>query len=81
MIWIAIGLKIQFFLLKSIFYLDSFDFDISNPLPSQKHHLKEIEAAYDKLTDNSVVMIDDCDLPGGGKGKGVISLCFYYLRL
>ncbi len=54
-------------------YLDSFDFDFSNPLPSQQHHLKEIEAAYDKLTSNSIVMIDDCKLPHGGKGKEVIS--------
>jgi SAM-dependent methyltransferase len=49
-------------------YLDSYDFDFNNPHPSQYHHLKEIEAAYDKLHDQSVVMIDDCDLPHGGKG-------------
>lgn len=53
-------------------YLDSFDFDFYNPTPSQNHHLFEIEAAYDKLHDNSIVMIDDCDLPYGGKGKLVI---------
>jgi hypothetical protein len=34
--------------------------------------LKEIEAAYSKLTDQSVVMIDDCQLPQGGKGKLII---------
>lgn len=50
-------------------YLDSFDFDFGNPLPSQEHHLKEIMAAYPKLHQNSIVMIDDCDLPYGGKGK------------
>lgn len=50
-------------------YLDSFDFDFTNPLPSQEHHLKEIEAAYPKLHAKSIVMIDDCDLPHGGKGK------------
>jgi Methyltransferase domain len=53
-------------------YLDSYDFDLNNPTPSQIHHLKEIEAAYDKLHDNSVVMIDDCRLPHGGKGKLII---------
>ncbi len=53
-------------------YLDSYDYCRDNPYPSQKHHLKEIEAAYDKLHDNSVVMIDDCALPEGGKGILVI---------
>ncbi len=53
-------------------YLDSFDYEFNNPLPSQLHHLHEIEAAYPWLHDNSIVMIDDCDLPGGGKGKLVI---------
>lgn len=50
-------------------YLDSYDFDVNNPSPSQEHHLKEIIAAYPWLTPNSIVMIDDCNLPHGGKGK------------
>lgn len=50
-------------------YLDSYDFDINNPNPSQQHHLKEIIAAYPWLKHDSIVMIDDCDLPYGGKGK------------
>jgi hypothetical protein len=53
-------------------YLDSYDFDAKNPTPSQQHHLNEIVAAYPFLTKKSVVMIDDCDLPHGGKGKLVI---------
>ena len=53
-------------------YLDSYDFNAWNPAPSQLHHLAEIEAAYDKLHQDSIVMIDDCDLPFGGKGKLVI---------
>ncbi len=53
-------------------YLDSFDFEIGNPISSQKHHLEEIMAAYPLLTENSIVMIDDCDLPHGGKGKFAI---------
>lgn len=57
-------------------YLDSFDVDIFNPLPSQQHHLKEIQAAFPKLTKNSIVMIDDCALPHGGKGR----LAIQYLR-
>ena len=53
-------------------YLDSFDYEVGNPEPSQKHHLKEIEAAYPFLHANSIVMIDDCDFPCGGKGILVI---------
>lgn len=53
-------------------YLDSFDYDPSNPCPSQEHHLKEIIAAYPWLTKQSIVMVDDCDLPGGGKCRLVV---------
>jgi len=49
-------------------YLDSFDYDEKNPTPAQQHCLREIMAAEDKLTQNSIVMIDDCNVPGGGKG-------------
>ncbi len=53
-------------------YLDSYDYnnkDISIQKASQEHHLKEIKAAENKLHDQSIVLIDDCRLPGGGKGK------------
>ena len=53
-------------------YLDSYDFDERNPLPSQVHHLQEITAAYPFLHKKSIVVIDDCDLPQGGKGKLII---------
>jgi predicted O-methyltransferase YrrM len=53
-------------------YLDSFDYELDDPVPSQQHHLKEIKAVYPFLTDTTIIMIDDCDLPGGGKGKLVI---------
>ena len=53
-------------------YLDSYDFEYDNPAPSQEHHLKEIQIAYPYLHADSVVMIDDCELPHGGKGKLVI---------
>lgn len=48
-------------------YLDSFDFGWDDPAPSQEHHLKEIIVAYQKLHDRSIVMVDDCSLPHGGK--------------
>lgn len=54
-------------------YLDSYDYEYGNPNPSQQHHLKEIVAAYPWLTPTSIVMIDDCALPEGGKGKLVIA--------
>ena len=50
-------------------YLDSYDYDEKNPGPPQDHCLREIMAAYDKLHEDSIVMIDDCNIPGGGKGK------------
>lgn len=50
-------------------YLDSYEFDPAHPLPCQLHHLYEIQAAYPFLHENSFVLIDDCDLPHGGKGK------------
>lgn len=57
-------------------YLDSFDFNPTvdpNVRPCQEHHLKEIIAAYPKLHQHSVVMIDDCGgVIGGGKGGLVI---------
>ncbi len=53
-------------------YLDSLDYEKDNPTLSQEHHLKEIQAAYDKITDQTIIMIDDCGLAGGGKGRLVI---------
>ena len=56
-------------------YLDSYDYDKRDKtiqIASQKHHLNEFRAIEDQLGAQSVVLIDDCDLPGGGKGKTVI---------
>ena len=50
-----------------VLYLDSYDYDFNNPIPSQLHQLAEIGAAYGKLTPESIVFLDDCDLKGGGK--------------
>lgn len=49
-------------------YLDSYDYDENHPLPAQQHCLQEILAAENKLTSSSIIMIDDCNIPGGGKG-------------
>jgi len=52
-------------------YLDSYDYseDPEIQLKSQLHHLNEFKAIEKNLHKNSIVLIDDCDLPGGGKGK------------
>ena len=56
-------------------YLDSYDYDKrdeSVQIASQTHHLNEFRAIEEQLGPDSVVLLDDCDLPGGGKGKAVI---------
>lgn len=53
-------------------YLDSYDFDECNPEPSQLHHLREIEAIYPRMHRDTIILIDDCGLPHGGKGKMAI---------
>lgn len=59
-------------------YLDSLNFDANYPLLSQSHHLSEIEAALPKLSEKALIMIDDCGLPHGGKGKLAIQLLLEY---
>ncbi|MCX2720469.1 class I SAM-dependent methyltransferase [Lentiprolixibacter aurantiacus] len=58
-----------------LLYLDSYDYsdDPEVQLKSQEHHLGEFKAIEAKLHDNTLVLIDDCDLPNGGKGKLVIA--------
>lgn len=56
-------------------YLDSYDYDEKDPAEqraSQIHHRREFEAIEPRLHDRSVVLIDDCGLPGGGKGTRAI---------
>ena len=55
-------------------YLDSYDYsnDVAIQKKSQEHHLEEFKAIEDRLHERSIVLIDDCDLPNGGKGKLVV---------
>ena len=56
-------------------YLDSYDYhktDTAIQTASQDHHLREIKAIEGRLHDDTVILIDDCDMPNGGKGKLVI---------
>lgn len=36
-------------------------------IPCQEHQVKELEAASPHLVDTSIILLDDCDLPAGGK--------------
>ena len=57
-------------------YLDSYDYsktDLEIQRKSQEHHLQEFKIIEDRLHKNTIVLIDDCGLPGGGKGKTVIA--------
>ncbi len=42
-----------------LLYLDSYDFEPENPIPSQKHHLKELTAVMKNLRKGSIIMVDD----------------------
>ncbi len=55
-------------------YLDSYDYsnDPQVQIKSQLHHLVEFKAIESRLHENSIVLIDDCDLPNGGKGRMVV---------
>lgn len=56
-------------------YLDSYDYcrvDTTIQKKSQEHHLKEFKMIEEQLHKDSIVLIDDCGLPGGGKGKTVV---------
>lgn len=56
-------------------YLDSYDYsktDTEIQHKSQVHHLEEFKLIENQLHQDTIVLIDDCGLPGGGKGKLVV---------
>ncbi len=56
-----------------LLYLDSFDFESRNPLPSARHHLQEIEAAEPMLKPETMIVVDDCFYREGKvNGKGAL---------
>lgn len=55
-------------------YLDSLDYDPQNPEPAQRQALAEFEAAEPWTHTETVLLIDDCALPGGGKGGLVVDV-------
>ncbi len=56
-----------------LLYLDSYDVQKGNYHDSSLHHLMELTAAMNKLTKESIIVIDDYDafFDGGKTGKGV----------
>ncbi len=56
----------------SLLYLDSFDLDLADPMPSATHHLMELAAAAPLLGTGSLVAIDDYCLDGKPGGKGLL---------
>ena len=52
-----------------VLYLDSYDYEENDPAPCQAHQLLEAAAAIPKMSGKSIILLDDCSLPGGGKAK------------
>lgn len=51
----------------NLLYLDSHDYDPADPQPAQNQCRQEYLAARHLLTAGSYLLVDDADLPGGGK--------------
>lgn len=56
----------------ALLYLDSFDVDAANPLPSAIHHAMELTAARPLIGPGTIVCVDDYCLGGEAGGKGLI---------
>jgi len=56
-----------------LIYLDSFDYPpgqgTSKHDASQQHNLTELKLIYNQLKENTIVLLDDNQLPGGGKPR------------
>ena len=55
-------------------YLDSYDIQFKNPVPSQVHHIKELACLLKNLKKGSLIVIDDHDafFTNGQIGKGTL---------
>ena len=51
-----------------VLYLDSYDVDFNNPIPSCFHHMKELLAIFPKIQKGTLIIVDD-NLNGKGKGQ------------
>ena len=55
-----------------LLYLDAVDLDADAPHVARDHALREGQAALHALHERSIVLIDDCNTPGGGKGDALV---------
>jgi len=60
-----------------LLYLDSFDLDSANPLPSAIHHAMELTAARPLIGPGTIVCVDDYCVGGEPGGKGLILDMFF----
>lgn len=56
----------------NLLYLDSYDLDLKEPLPSAVHHMMELAAVRPVLGRNCIVAIDDYRVAGNVGGKGAL---------
>lgn len=61
-------------------YLDSYDVDFFNPLPSAEHHLKEFNCVKHLLHKDSIVLIDDTPVSPEWLDKGKNSPIYNTLK-
>lgn len=59
-------------------YLDSYDFQPSDPMPSAMHQLAEVGAALGHLAERAIILLDDWH--GGSAGKGSLAVPFLLSR-
>jgi hypothetical protein len=62
-------------------YLDSYDVDLLNPLPSAEHHLKEFNCIKHLLHKGSIVLIDDTPISPEWLDNGKYSPIYNKLKL
>ncbi len=55
-----------------LLYLDSFDLDRSDPMPSAIHHLMELTAARPLIGSGTIVCVDDYEVENQQGGKGLL---------
>ncbi len=58
--------------LVGLLYLDSFDLDCSDPMPSAIHHLMELTAARPLIGPGTIVCVDDYEVGEQRGGKGLL---------